>query len=65
MDKIGIISGGGELPINIGKSLLKKNYPICFFYIKGYSEQAKYNDYENVEITIDSFSKILSMSIII
>ncbi len=61
MDKIGIISGGGELPINIGKSLLKKNYPICFFYIKGYSDQAKYNDYENVEITIDSFSKILNL----
>ena len=61
MDKIGIISGGGELPINIGKSLLKKNYPICFFYIKGYSDQAKYNDYENVEITIDSFTKILNL----
>ena len=42
MDRIGIISGGGELPINIGKSLLKKNYQICFFYIKGYSDKAKY-----------------------
>ena len=59
MDKIGIISGGGELPINIGKSILKKNYRICFFYIKGYSSKDKYNDYENVEITIESFSKIL------
>jgi len=59
MIKIGIISGGGELPINIGKSLLKKNYQICFFYIKGYSSKDKYNDYENVEITIESFSKIL------
>ena len=61
MDKIGIISGGGELPINIGKSLLKKNYQICFFYIKGYSDKSKYDNYENVEITIDSFSKILNL----
>ena len=61
MDRIGIISGGGELPINIGKSLLKKNYQICFFYIKGYSDEAKYDNYENVEITIDSFSKILNL----
>ena len=61
MDRIGIISGGGELPINIGKSLLKKNYQICFFYIKGYSDKAKYDNYENVEITIDSFSKILNL----
>ena len=61
MDKIGIISGGGELPINIGKSLIKKNYRICFFYIKGYGEKAKYKNYENVEITIDSFSKILNL----
>ena len=61
MDRIGIISGGGELPINIGKSLLKKNYQICFFYIKGYSDKAKYNNFENIEITIDSFSKILSL----
>ena len=61
MDKIGIISGGGELPINIGKSLLKKNYQICFFYIKGYSDKTKYSNYENIEITIDSFSKILNL----
>ena len=61
MDRIGIISGGGELPINIGKSLLKKNYQICFFYIKGYSDKSKYDNYENVEITIDSFSKILNL----
>ena len=61
MNRIGIISGGGELPLNIGKSLLKKNYQICFFYIKGYSDKAKYDNYENVEITIDSFSKILNL----
>ena len=61
MDRIGIISGGGELPINIGRSLLKKNYQICFFYIKGYSDKTKYDNYENVEITIDSFSKILNL----
>ena len=61
MVKIGIISGGGELPINIGRSLLKKNYQICFFYIKGYSDKTKYDNYENVEITIDSFSKILNL----
>ena len=33
MDRIGIISGGGELPINIGKSLLKK-LSNMFFILK-------------------------------
>ena len=32
MDRIGIISGGGELPINIGKSLLKKIIKYVFLY---------------------------------
>ena len=34
MSKIGIISGGGKLPILIGNNLTKKNYDVIFFVIK-------------------------------
>ena len=34
MSKIGIISGGGKLPILIGNSLVKKNYDVVFFIIE-------------------------------
>ena len=34
MSKIGIISGGGKLPILIGNNLIKKNYEVIFFVIE-------------------------------
>ena len=34
MTKVGILAGGGKLPINIGKSLLHSNYDVIFFVLK-------------------------------
>ena len=34
MSKIGIISGGGKLPVLIGNNLIKKNYEVIFFVIE-------------------------------
>ena len=31
MSRIGIISGGGKLPILIGEELIKNNYQVIFF----------------------------------
>ena len=47
MSKIGIISGGGKLPILIGDSLVKKNYDVVFFIIKDSVER---KDYLNLKI---------------
>lgn len=61
MIKIGIISGEGELPLSIGKSLIRKNYKVCFFNIKNFANPKKYKSYENIEIELNSFSKILKV----
>ena len=34
MSNIGIISGGGKLPITIGKNLIKKNFSVIFFVLE-------------------------------
>ena len=59
MIKIGIIAGEGLLPLEIGKSLIKKNYNVCFFCIKNFTDLKLYDEFDKVEIQIDSFSKIL------
>ena len=61
MIKIGIISGDGELPLSIGKNLISKNYKVCFLNIKNFSNPKKYENYENIEIELTSFSKILKV----
>jgi len=59
MSKIGIIAGGGSLPLFIGKNLLKNNYPVCFFYIKNFADPKLYVNYECNEIELTSLTKIL------
>ena len=49
MNNIGIISGGGKLPISIGKNLIKKNFNIFFFVIE---EFFNINDYKEFDVTI-------------
>ena len=60
MTKIGIISGNGQLPLSIGLNLISKNYKIIFFGIKNFANPILYKNYDYVEITISSFSDILS-----
>ncbi len=59
MNKIGIISGSGELPLAVGKNLILKKYQICFFLIKNFADPLIYNNYNKVEIELNSFNKIL------
>ena len=59
MNKIGIISGSGRLPLLIGSNLLKKDYKICFFCIKNFTNKENYKKFEYEEIEIKSFTKIL------
>ena len=61
MNKIGIISGNGDLPLCIGENLIKKNYDVCFFCIKNFANINTYKNFENVEIELTSFSKILKL----
>ena len=61
MNKIGIISGNGDLPLCIGKNLIQKNYDVCFFCIKNFANINTYKNFENVEIELTSFSKILNL----
>lgn len=60
MDKIAIISGGGKLPLTIGKTLLKKNYDVCFIILKGFTDINSYKNYKHHEISITSFKEILN-----
>ena len=59
MNKIGIICGGGPLPLSVGKNLIDKNYQVCFLYLKNFANPKIYKDYENIEIELTSFTKIL------
>ena len=61
MTKIGIIAGSGKLPLLIGRNLIKKKYQICFFCIKNYANLEDFKNYENIEIEIVSFSKIIKL----
>ena len=58
MSKIGIISGGGKLPILIGNNLIKKNYEVIFFVIKNTFDQEIYSNIRTVEIKLNSIKKI-------
>ena len=60
MDRIGIIAGGGTLPLLIGKSLISKNYSISFFCIKSFVNIADYKGYDFSEVDITSFTSILN-----
>ena len=49
MSKIGIISGGGKLPILIGNSLVKKNYDVMYFIIEDSVERKNYLNLNHVQ----------------
>ena len=49
MNNIGIIAGGGQLPITIGRNLIKKNFNICFFVIEEFFDT---KNYKNLDVNI-------------
>ena len=59
MTKIGIIAGGGKLPIIIGESLIKSKFEIIFFCIKDHYDSKFYKNYEHETISITSLKLII------
>ena len=46
MINIGIIAGGGNLPITIGKSLIKNNFNVFYFVIEEFYNNNQYKDFK-------------------
>ena len=60
MNNIGIIAGGGQLPIAIGKNLIKKNFNICFFVIEEFFNTKHYKDLDVIVINLKSAKNIIN-----
>jgi len=59
MNNIGIIAGGGRLPITIGEKLIKKNFNVFFFVIEEFFNKKKYNNLNVTIINLKSAKKII------
>ena len=59
MNNIGIIAGGGNLPIAIGSNLVKKNFKIFFFVIEEFFNNSDYKDLNVTIINLKSAKKII------
>ena len=59
MTNIGIISGGGDLPIAIGSNLIKKNFKVFFFVIEEFYNHKIYNGFNVTLIKLKSAKKII------
>jgi len=60
MNNIGIIAGGGKLPIAIGRNLIKKKFNICFFVIEEFFNIKNYKDFDVTIINLNSAKKIIN-----
>ena len=60
MTNIGIIAGGGNLPIVIGTNLLKKKYNIFFFVIEEFFNTNRYKDFDVTIINLNSAKQIIN-----
>ena len=58
--KIGILSGGGKLPLLIGKKLIQSKYDVMFFCIENFCDLKLYKDYNYEIISINSLTRILN-----
>jgi UDP-2,3-diacylglucosamine hydrolase len=59
MINIGIIAGGGSLPIVIGDNLIKKNFNVFFFVIEDFFITANYKNLDVTKINLKSAKKII------
>ena len=59
MNNIGIIAGGGKLPITIGNNLIKKNFKVFFFVIEEFFSTVHYKDLDVTLINLKSAKKII------
>tara|TARA_Y100000590_G_scaffold364280_1_gene422551 strand:- start:348 stop:1160 length:813 start_codon:yes stop_codon:yes gene_type:complete len=61
MDNVGIIAGGGKLPLLVGNILINKNYRVTFFVIKEFYNKKKYKKYKTELIELTSLKNIISV----
>ena len=59
MNNIGIIAGGGRLPISIGHTLIKKNFKVFFFVIEEFFNTINYKGLDVTVINLKSAKKII------
>jgi len=59
MTKVGILAGGGKLPLLIGQSLIQEKYDVMFFCIEKFCNLKLYKNYNFKIISINSLTKIL------
>ena len=59
MNNIGIIAGGGNLPIAIGGNLIKKNFNVFFFVIEESFNTINYQGFNVTIINLKSAKKII------
>ena len=59
MNNIGIIAGGGSLPIAIGNNLIKKNFNVFFFVIEKFFNTSDYQGLNVIIINLNSAKKII------
>ena len=59
MNKIAIISGSGNLPLYIGKELLKKKFDVTFFLLNSVENEKLYAKYHHLKIELISIKKII------
>ena len=60
MNNIGIIAGGGKLPIIIGENLIRKNFNVFFFVIEEFFNTTNYKDLNVTIINLKSVKKIIN-----
>ena len=61
MNKIGLISGDGNLPMYIGKTLAKKNFDITYFLLNSIKDKRIYENEKCININIISIKKIINL----
>ena len=60
MINIGIIAGGGKLPVAIGRNLIKKKFNIFFFVIEEFFNRNYYEEFNVTIININSAKNIIN-----
>ncbi len=60
MNKIGLISGDGNLPLHIGKILIKHNFDVTFFLLNSVKDKRIYENEKSISINIISVKKIIN-----
>ncbi len=59
MNNIGIIAGGGKLPIIIGRNLIKKKFNIFFFVIEEFFDAKNFKGFDVTIINLKSVKSVL------